>query len=73
MDKFELGTKGPQATISRNVLTLSRVIGHFINAGQFPLKDLESREIKLSFVWAVKKQVCLEKCMKLKPVDCAAC
>lgn len=50
MDKFELGTEGPQATISRNVLTLSRVIGHFINVGQFPLNDLESREINLSFV-----------------------
>lgn len=36
--------------------------------GQLP-KDLESREIKLLFVWTLKQQDCLEKCMKLKPVD----
>lgn len=39
-----------------------------MHVGQFP-KDLESREINLLFVWGLKKQVCLEKYMKLKPVD----
>lgn len=38
-----------------------------MHVGQFP-KDLECREINL-FVWGLKKQACLEKYMKLKPVD----
>ena len=39
-----------------------------MHVGQFP-KDLECREINLLFVWGLKKQACLEKYMKLKPVD----
>ena len=39
-----------------------------MHVGQLP-KDLESREINLLFVGALKKQDCLEKCMKLKLVD----
>lgn len=37
------------------------------------LKDLELREINLLFEQAIKKQACLEKCMKPKPVDYAVC
>lgn len=36
-------------------------------------KDLESREVNLLFVAALKKPACLEKRMKQKPVDYVAC
>lgn len=39
-----------------------------MHVGQFP-KDLESREINLLFVWGLKKQACLEKYVKLRPLD----
>lgn len=38
-----------------------------------PPKDLESREVNLLFVGALKKTACLEKYMKHKSVDSVAC
>lgn len=66
------GQKDHKQSFKRNVLVRKKKTDHFMHVGQLP-KDLESRESNVLCVRALKKQTCLEKCMKHKPFDHATC